>query len=291
MKILVTGVNGQVGGELMALGIPGCELIPADRHTLDLADPRSIEDCYTKFAPDLVVNCAAYTAVDQAEDDPDIAFAINAEGPERLARLCAQTGIPLIQVSTDAVFDGATKELYSTDDPVNPLCVYAASKEAGEAAIREQCPSHIILRTSWVFSARGQNFVKTMLRIGEKGRHLRVVADQIGRPTSAADVAQAIAVVVNKIRQGNVRWGTYHFCNHDTVSWYDFAVVIFELAELTSGWKPSVEAITTAEYTAKAIRPAHCALSTEAFEREFNFKPRLWRTALEAVLQELNNDS
>lgn len=287
MRILVTGVNGQVGGELMDLGIADCELVPANRATLELADVASIESAFTKILPDMVVNCAAYTAVDQAEDEPEVAFAVNAEGPRHLARLCAAKKVPLIHVSTDAVFDGAKTELYLPSDSVNPLSVYGASKEAGERAIREVCPSHVILRTSWVFSARGKNFLKTMLWLGETGEHLRVVVDQTGSPTSAHDLAQAIAAVVTKISSGGVHWGTYHFCNRDVVSWYNFATIIFAIVEKTLGIKPEVEPIPTTEYPLKAVRPVNCALSTETFETEFEFRPRSMRLALEDILQEI----
>jgi dTDP-4-dehydrorhamnose reductase len=290
MRILVTGVNGQVGGELMDLGILGCELIPADRSVLDLADPQSIEEACARIAPDLVVNCAAYTAVDQAEDEPEVAFAVNAEGPRHLARLNAAKGLPLIHISTDAVFDGAKTDLYLPSDPVNPLSVYGASKEAGERAIREVCPSHVILRTSWVFSSRGKNFVKTMLRLSESMEPLRVVADQTGRPTSAYDLSQAIVAVVKKIRSGNVHWGTYHFCNAGATTWYEFALGIFAEAEKTLDLEPVVKAITTREYPLKAKRPGKAVLSTDTFEAKFEYTPRPWRLALADVLYVLLMD-
>jgi dTDP-4-dehydrorhamnose reductase len=287
MRILVTGVNGQVGGELMDLGIAGCELIPADRDVLDLADPSSIEVAYARIAPDLVVNCAAYTSVDKAEDQVDLAFAINSDGPKYLAKLCAENEVPLIQISTDYVFDGSKAGAYTPSDPVQPLGVYGASKEVGEQAVRKLCPAHVILRTAWVFSARGNNFVKTMLRVGETTEELGVVADQIGLPTSGHDIAQAIAAIVGKIRTGNEPWGIYHFCNAGAASWHEFAQEIFATAETSWGRKPEVEAITTAQYPTKAARPANSVLSTETFETTFEFKSRPWRLALADVLDEL----
>lgn len=287
MRILVTGVDGQIGGELMDLGIEGCELVPADRGCLDLSNQRSIEGAYSRIAPDLVVNCAAYTAVDKAEDEPDLAFSVNAEGVRHLARLCGQTGIPLIQVSTDYVFDGTKTEPYLPSDPVRPLGVYGASKEAGERAVRELCPSHVILRTSWVFSARGNNFVKTMLRIGEKTDTLKVVADQLGNPTSARDVARAIAAVVKKDQSGEASWGTYHFCNRGTTTWHGFAQAIFEIAKRKRRHLPSVEAISTSDYPSAAARPANSVLNTNTFSRTFHYEPRSWHEALGEVMDEL----
>jgi dTDP-4-dehydrorhamnose reductase len=287
MRILVTGVNGQVGGELMKLGIAGCELIPAARDVLDLADPESIENAYTLIAPDMVVNCAAYTAVDNAEDEPEVAFAVNAEGPGHLAKLCADNNIPLIHVSTDYVFDGSKTEAYMPDDAVQPLGVYGASKEAGEQAVRAQCPAHIILRTAWVFSARGNNFVGTMLRIGATMDHLRVVADQIGCPTSAHDIALAITILVRKIKSGRKPWGTYHFCNAGMSNWHEFTQEIFTAAGALWGHKPAVEAITSAQYPTRAARPANSVLSTVSFEAEFDHTPRPWRLALADVIDEL----
>lgn len=287
MRVLVTGTDGQVGGELMALSITGCELIAVDRGVMDLADALSIKCAFADICPDLVVNCAAYTAVDLAEEQEEIAFAVNAEGPNVLAQLCAKANIPIIHLSTDYVFDGTKTDAYVPDDPVHPVCVYGVSKEAGECAVRENCPQHLILRTAWVFSARGKNFVKTMLDVGKKSDHLRVVMDQVGSPTSAKDVAQAIVVVIESIRDREIPWGTYHFCNAGTATWYAFAEAIFEIVEGSWGHRPKVLPISARDYPTPALRPLNSVLNTTAFAKAFNLTPRPWRDALTDTLDEL----
>ena len=218
MKVLVLGTSGQVGDALMrASWLAGTTLAGLARPALDMADPASIDRAMAENAPDLVVNATAYTAVDKAESDRDAAFAVNRDGPARLAALCAARGVPLIHISTDYVFDGTKPAPYAENDPVDPVNVYGASKEAGEAAVRAALPRHVILRTSWVYAAHGANFVKTMLRLGRERPELGVVADQTGAPTAAADIAAAIVAIAGRIeaarsenRLDDVPWGTYH---------------------------------------------------------------------------------
>jgi dTDP-4-dehydrorhamnose reductase len=237
--------------------------------------------------PDMVINAAAYTAVDRAESEPDAAWAANCTGPARLAAACREAAIPLIHISTDYVFDGSKAGTYREDDPVNPLGVYGRSKEAGDRAIREALAEHVILRTAWVYSAHGHNFVKTMLRLAGERPVLRVVADQTGSPTSAADIAAAIAGVVRRLAAGGAQWGTYHFVGAGAVTWHGFAEAIFGLAAPWRGPPPRVEAITTADYPTPARRPANSVLDCRYIGEAFGITPRPWREALADVIREL----
>src|SRR5207237_6952913 len=187
-------------------------------------------DAVQRERPDIVINAAAYTAVDRAEREAEAAFAVNATGPALLAAACKAAAIPLIHISTDYVFDGSKEGPYREDDPVNPLGAYGRSKAAGDRAVRAALAEHVILRTAWVYSAHGHNFVRTMLRLASERPVLRVVADQIGSPTSAADIAAAIGTIVQQIAGGKAGWGTYHFAGAGAVTWHGFAAAILELA-------------------------------------------------------------
>jgi len=303
MKVLVLGAGGQVGRELCRLRWPApFEIAAFDRGGLDIARREAVFAAIARERPDFVVNAAAYTAVDRAESEPEAAWAGNCTGPANLAAACAEAGIPLIHISTDYVFDGGKIGPYREDDPVNPLGVYGASKEAGDRAIREALRQHVILRTAWVYSAHGHNFVKTMLRLAagrqptglSRGERpvLRVVADQTGSPTSAADIAGAIAAIVQRLAAGSTAWGTYHFAGAGAVTWHGFAEAIFELAapwnSTGRGPPPLVEAITTAEYPTPARRPANSVLDCTRIGEAFGIKPRPWRAALAEVVQELH---
>lgn len=298
MKVLVLGAAGQIGRELRRYRWPADTRVAAfDRLGLDIARREAVFATIAGERPDLVVNAAAYTAVDRAESERDAAWAANCAGPGHIAAACRDAGIPLIHISTDYVFDGTKLGPYREDDPVNPLGVYGASKEAGERAVREALREHVILRTAWVYSAHGDNFVKTMLRLAaglqpaglSRGEHpaLRVVADRTGSPTGAADIAGAIALLARCAANGNARWGTYHFAGAGTATWHGFAEAIFDLA---SGWRgppPRVEAITTADYPTPARRPANSVLDCSRIGAAFGIKPRPWRAALAEVIAEL----
>ena len=232
--VLVIGCRGQVGRELMAARLPaGISRIGLGHGDLDLTDRGAVRRVIDRCRPALIVNAAGYTAVDRAEAEPQAAFAVNADGPARLAEAAAAVGSSLLHLSTDYVFDGAKAGPYTEDDPLGPLGVYGASKAAGERAVRERLEHHVILRTSWIFGTHGTNFVKTMLRLGRERDQLHVVADQRGCPTGAADIADAIFAIAQQLlieRRGDV-WGTYHFAGRGSTTWYEFAEAIFERAQ------------------------------------------------------------
>ncbi|MGE0259918.1 MAG: dTDP-4-dehydrorhamnose reductase [Alphaproteobacteria bacterium] len=289
MKVLVLGAGGQVGRELRRYSWPAdASLVAFDRSGLDITSREAVYATIARERPDIVVNAAAYTAVDRAESEHDAAWAVNCAGPGHIAAACRRTGIPLVHLSTDYVFDGAKSGSYREDDPVNPLGVYGASKEAGERAVREALNEHVILRTAWVYSPHGHNFVKTMLRLAEQRPVLRVVADQTGSPTSAADIAGAIASIARRIAEGNTAWGTCHFTGAGTVTWHGFAETIFDLASPWRGPPPRVEAIATADYPTPAQRPANSVLDCSRIAAAFGVEPRPWRTALAEVVEELH---
>ncbi len=292
MKLLVLGAGGQVGRELCRLAWPaGYTLAAFARDGVDITSREAVFAAVARERPDIAINAAAYTAVDRAESEPDLAWAGNCTGPGNLAAACHEAAIPLIHISTDYVFDGTKTGAYREDDPVRPLGVYGASKEAGERAVRDALARHVILRTAWVYSAHGNNFVKTMLRLGAERPVLRVVADQTGSPTSAADIAAAIGTVVQRLAAGNTNWGTYHFTGGGAVTWHGFAEAIFELAARSNatgrGPPPVVEAITTAEYPTPARRPANSVLDCTRIAEAFGIVPLPWRAALAEVLAEL----
>jgi dTDP-4-dehydrorhamnose reductase len=235
---------------------------------------------------DLVVNAAAFTAVDKAEEEPEAAFAVNRDGPAMLAEICAARGLPLIHISTDYVFDGRKTSAYDEEDEVNPLGVYGKSKEAGESAIRGALAEHLILRTAWVFSAHRQNFVKTMLRLAESRSELRVVADQFGCPTPAHPFAEAVLKIAWSI--GNGDWGTYHLCGAERTSWHGFAQAIFEQrARMTGQPAPLLHPIATSEFPTPAERPANSELDCTKLEARLGIPPLDWRSGLAQVLGEL----
>jgi len=281
--ILVTGGTGQVGTGI-AHAAHGFDVVAPTRAELDLNDPAAIVSAVAARDWAAVINCAAYTAVDKAESEPDAAFAINAEAPRILAKATAHRGIPLLHVSTDYVFDGAKPAPYVEDDPVAPLGVYGASKEAGERAVRTTNPRHIILRTAWVVSPWGNNFVKTMLRLGAERPKLGVVSDQIGCPTSAQDIADTLLAIA---RDPGERWGTYHFVNAGQASWYDLASAVFAHASADGMSIPQVDPIGTADYPTPAKRPANSRLSTTRLTSTFSIEPRPWHEALEDIMATL----
>ena len=292
MKLLLLGAAGQLGIELRRrLSWQGCEIVATDQPELNIADAGAVRAAVTRETPDMLVNAAAYTAVDRAESDSATAWAANCEGPAILASACRITGIPLIHVSTDYVFDGTQAHPYREDDPVNPLGVYGRSKEAGERAVRDGLAEHVILRTAWLYSAHGHNFVKTMLRLAATLPALRVVADQRGSPTAAGELAAAIVAVVRQIAAGQGRWGTFHFAGAGAVTWHGFAEAIFAIAAPWRGPPPVVEPILTADYPTPARRPSNSVLDCSRIAQAYGIVPRPWREPLAEVLAELYADA
>lgn len=282
--VLVTGGSGQVGQALARLAPQGVELVMPTRAEMDLSDPASVEAFFATRDWSAVISSGAYTAVDKAEGDVAAAWAANAVGPAALAAASVKAGIPILHLSTDYVFDGSGSGFYAEDAPVAPIGVYGASKEGGEQAVRTANPQHIILRTAWVVSPFGNNFVKTMLRLGADRPELRVVGDQYGCPTSALDIAQTLLTLLTA---ENPAWGTYHFVNAGEANWHTLACAVFDRAATHGRPRPKVDAITTADYPTPAKRPANSRLSTTKLTQNFGIEPRPWGDAIDAIVDEL----
>lgn len=288
MKVMVFGAGGQIGREVCdAAWPPHYTVVPLDRSAVNITANALVRAALAREKPDLVINLAAYTAVDRAESEPEEAWAVNFAGAAHMAAGCAETGTPLIHLSTDYVFDGCKTELYREDDPVGPLGVYGCSKEAGERAIRAALEQHIILRTAWVYGVYGANFVKTMLRLAGERPVVRVVADQIGCPTAAVEIATALIAIARHIERSGVQWGTYHFAGAGSVSWHGFAEAIFELAAPRLRARPLLMPIRTDEYPTAARRPMHSVLDCGKIKDAFAIAPAPWRAALAPVIQKL----
>ena len=285
-RILVTGAEGMTGSEVAGqAAAAGWTVRPLSHADADITDARALKEVTEAFRPDVVVNCGAYTAVDRAESEAELAMAVNRDGARNTARAAASIGAPLIHVSTDYVFNGDGRTPYQPDARPDPLGVYGKTKLAGEAAVKMENPNHVIVRTSWVFSHRGSNFVQTMLRLSSKRDELRIVDDQIGRPTSAADLASALLIAARAITEEPSVAGTYHFANAGEVSWFAFAQGIFEeAAALGMTHAPSIVPIPTSEFPTAALRPAYSVLDTTSFSQRFGVAPRSWRAALRDTL-------
>ncbi|TJV06781.1 MAG: dTDP-4-dehydrorhamnose reductase [Mesorhizobium sp.] len=288
MRLVVTGRDGQVAASLLEAGQSraGVEVIAIGRPEFDLARPDTVFDAISAAKPDVVVSAAAYTAVDQAEDEPDLAFAVNAAGAGKVAEAAARLGVPVIHLSTDYVFDGTKAEPYVETDATAPLGVYGASKLAGEQAVAAANPRHLILRTAWVYSPFGRNFVKTMLRLAADRDEVSVVADQWGNPTSALDIADAIlhaAAMLHRNKDIAV-FGTYHLAGTGETNWSGFARHILDTSLAFGGPWARVRDIATMDYPTKARRPANSRLSSAKFASAFGWKAPDWRQSTEAVV-------
>jgi len=293
VNVLLFGGNGQVGQALLRTLAPLGTLVATTRsgalpdgspcEVADFDDPASLPGLLDRIGPGVVVNAAAYTAVDRAEGDPDAAWRANAEAPDMIARWCAAAGVPLLHYSTDYVFDGTATRPYREDDPTAPLGVYGASKLAGEQAIRAAGGRHLIFRTAWVYAAHGANFLRTMLRVGAERDVLRVVADQIGTPTPAALIADVSAHI---LQQRLMLSGTYHLTATGATSWHGFAEAIFAeaVARGILPRAPRVEAITTAEYPTAARRPAYSCLDVRRLQSDSGLLLPAWQDGLAGVM-------
>lgn len=288
MRVLVIGRTGQVAQALLERGAAAGVTVDArGRPEVDIADQATLARAIDEAAPDIVVNAAAYTAVDAAEEDEETARRFNAEGPGALATLCAERDLPFVHISTDYVFDGAGDRPYREDDPTAPMGAYGRTKRAGEEAVLASGARALVLRTAWVYSPFGKNFVKTMLRVGAERPHLRVVADQRGNPTSALDIADGILALARR-RDAFPRGGRiYHMVGGGEATWHGFAEAIFENA----GLSPTVEAITTAEFPTPARRPANSRLDASRLADDFDVRLPAWPESLAAVVARLNADT
>lgn len=283
-KILVFGASGQLGTCLKSLaeaqGIDNI-VFPEERFA-DILDTEGLERAFEQAKPAYVINCAAYTAVDQAEDELELARRVNRDGAANLARLCKTHAAVLIHISTDFVFEGNTPKLLNETDTANPISVYGLTKLEGEQAIAAEMQEFYVLRTSWLYSEHGNNFVKTMLKLGSTRDELKVIADQVGTPTYAMDLAQAIFSIIAAEKHA---FGIYHFSNEGVTSWYDFAKAIFDI----SGMPTRVLPIPETEYPTKAARPAFSVMDKAKIKNTFNLEIPYWRDSLEICLKHLTS--
>lgn len=291
MRILLTGKNGQLGRCFQdVLKNTSHELFAYDSSELNVSDASLVATVVRRIKPDIIVNAAAYTAVDKAELEPKKAYLVNTTGPDLLARQASILDIPLIHVSTDYVFDGTAAQPYLPTDQTNPQGIYGESKLAGEQAVSSACEKYLILRTAWVFSEYGNNFVKTMVRLSKERDALSVVADQYGCPTYAGDLAQAILDIIEQYVHGKVlAWGLYHYCGDTPTSWHGFARAIFakshELGVISS--RPQLSAISSDQYPTTAKRPEYSVMSTKELSA-IGLRPSSWGTSLIHVLKKLS---
>jgi dTDP-4-dehydrorhamnose reductase len=276
MNVLITGANGQLGRELVRQGLAFNYKIQSLNHQqLDITNKGQLHQMLERVSPSVVINAAAYTDVDKAENESDIAYAVNKNGPAYLARYCADHGLALIHISTDYVFDGTKGRPYQENDPIAPLGVYGQSKALGEAAIRSILKNHIIVRTSWLYGVYRNNFVKTILKLGNEKTDLRVVADQFGSPTSAADLAKALL-------------RTYHYCGKGITTWHGLAEKIIQLAKTYGPLQiKQVTPITTAEWPTPTKRPPYSVLDCSRLKSQFGIEPKPWQESLKHTIDRI----
>ncbi|MEJ6079951.1 dTDP-4-dehydrorhamnose reductase [Vibrio sp. 1-Bac 57] len=286
MKVLITGCNGQVGRCLVEQFNLSADLLAVDRSQLDITNKSAVDKLVDAFKPDVIMNAAAYTAVDKAEDEIDLSYAINRDGPKFLAEAAERNNVLIMHISTDYVFSGDKEGSYCEENPTAPQGVYGASKLAGEQAVIAACSRHIILRTAWVFGVYGNNFVKTMLRLAKTRDTLGVVGDQFGGPTYAGDIASALITMAKSICVGNnSKYGIYHFSGLPHVSWSQFAQCIFDEAvqQKVIAQSPVVNSITTVDYPTPAKRPANSKLDTTLINDKFGLQASDWKKALNNI--------
>jgi dTDP-4-dehydrorhamnose reductase len=288
MRVLVTGCNGQVGHcltELLAKQ-ENVTLLAVDRNDLDITNQEAVMKTVSDFKPTIIINAAAHTAVDKAEEEVELSYAINCDGPKFLAEAAQEVEAAVLHISTDYVFEGSKTGEYVETDATNPQGVYGSSKLAGEIAVAQACDKHIILRTAWVFGEHGNNFVKTMLRLGATRDELSIVGDQFGGPTYAGDIAKALIQIVKRITEGDaVEYGVYHYSGLPHVSWFEFADAIFDIAakQKVISNKPRLTSITTEQYPAPVKRPSYSCLSTNKIAENFSIEASDWQAALKNI--------
>lgn len=290
MTVLIIGNKGQLGWALeRSAEKHGVQTMGVDLPDLDMTHAEALYQLVARERWDAVVNAAAYTAVDKAESDADIAFAVNRDGVAHLADACREHGLPLIHISTDYVFNGTATSPYTPDDPIDPLGVYGQSKADGETVLRERLDRHVIIRTSWLYGIHGNNFVKTMLRLARERVELRVVADQYGCPTYAGDLAEAILQILKQwLKNRDLPWGTVHYCNRGIVSWHQLAQQVIQSASRYEQFQvETIVPITTAEYPTPAPRPAYSALDCASFSESFGIETVDWKDSLDRMVDGL----
>ena len=287
MNVLVTGCYGQLGRALQHIAASDTQhhWLFTDIDTLDITNPNAVERYFSEHSVGICVNCAAYTAVDKAEDEPTLASLVNAKAPQVLAEACLRHQALLMHISTDYVFDGEASEPYPVDAPVKPQSVYGSTKAEGERLIRESGCNYVIVRTAWLYSSTGKNFVKTMLALGDTRDEINVVNDQRGCPTWAADLADALTLLMNHYGQESVH-ETFHFTNEGEITWFDFATAIMEIA----GKPCKVNPITTDQYPAKAHRPAYSVLDLSKIKEVTGMTIPFWKDSLKKCIEEINKN-
>ena len=283
-NILVTGGKGQLASCIkdVSANLDNLNFIYVDIDQLDITDMKSVITFFKNNSVSYCINCAAYTAVDKAESNKEFAERVNVLGAKNLAIACESNGAVLIHISTDFVFDGMQTKLYDEKDKANPLSVYGMTKLNGELVLADVLKEHIIIRTSWLYSEHGQNFLKTMIKLGSERDSLSVVADQIGTPTYAGDLAKTIVTIIGEEK---TNYGTYHYSNEGVASWYDFAKAIFDIREITVALSP----IKTEAYPTPAIRPRYSVMDKSKIKEELQFNIPYWRDSLEVCLKRLKN--
>lgn len=292
MRVLITGARGQIGQELLRSAPKDWQVHGLSSSELDITDAQQVMATVQALQPQLIINAAAYTAVDQAENDSKRAYAVNHLGAENLAQAAQTLGCPLLHLSTDYVFSGEHAHPYTEHDTAVPCSVYGHSKWLGEQAVREFCPQHIILRTSWVFGMHGNNFVKTILRLGQERDALSIVSDQVGGPTSARSIAQVLWQITRQYQSSNsCTWGTYHFSGGPACSWYEFADEIFKQASELKLIKrsPALSPINSSDYPTPAQRPAYSVLDNTKINQQLNMTQSNWKTELKLMLYALKD--
>jgi dTDP-4-dehydrorhamnose reductase len=291
VRVIVTGVRGMLGQDLRPrLARAGFEVVGLDKNQLDITRWESVLRSFESILPDLAINCAAYTEVDRAESNLEIALAVNRDGARHLARICRRLGIPLIHLSTDYVFDGNSEQPYREDDTADPINFYGLSKWQGEEAIRKELPSHLIVRTSWLYGAHGHNFVKTILKLAREKEEIRVVADQSGCPTWTGDLAEAIISMAGRVQEysNDINWGTYHFCGAGRTTWYGFAEAIVDEGRRRETLRAiRILPVSSSDYPTAARRPRWSVLDCQKVGLNFNITPRPWQQGLIGMIAEL----
>ncbi len=300
MKVCILGANGQIGNELgksiydhskfYLSSISDINICKLSRDDFDFKDFEKLEKALNDFSPNVLINAAAYTDVDNAEDNEAETYKINSELPRKLGEICSKLDSILVHISTDYVFNGNSSQPYNEEDNIDPIGIYGKSKFDGENNIRKLCKKHIIIRTAWVFGNKGKNFVKTMIQLGKNQNEINVVKDQIGSPTSVSSISNAISIIIFKMQNSGIedkRWGTYHFCGLPYVSWADFATEIFEQAHdkgLISS-TVSVKRISSHQFKSKARRPKNSKLECKKIELNFGLKYDNWKKSLDILLR------